>query len=139
MAPPRAPYPRHVRYGVRYQARLDTETSTKIEELAGTFHRTRAAVLRSVMQWGLAQSRGWIVDRSIPASVHLVHVLVEPAMMQHVQNAAVTHRVSVAAWLRHATRQITQADFPASWRAGVWVCVHPVSVQVLGGIPAIGA
>jgi len=39
-------------------------------------------------------------------------------MMQHVQNAAVTHRVSAAAWLRHAIRQVTQADFPASWRAG---------------------
>ena len=34
MTPPRAPYPRHVRYGVRYQARLDAETSAKLEELA---------------------------------------------------------------------------------------------------------
>ena len=117
MTPPRAPYPRHVRYGVRYQARLDTETSAKLEELARIFHRTRAAVLRSIMQWGLTPTGGWVVDRSIPASVHLVHVLVEPAMMQHMQNAAVTHRVNVAAWLRHAIRQVTQADFPESWRA----------------------
>lgn len=38
-----------------------------------------------------------------------------------------------------ATRQVTQADFPASWRVGVWVCLHAGSIQILGGIPAIGA
>ena len=56
MAPPRAPYPRHVRYGVRYQARLDAETSATLEELARIFHRTRTEVLRYVMPWGLTHT-----------------------------------------------------------------------------------
>jgi predicted transcriptional regulator len=34
-----------------------------------------------------------------------------------VQDAAATHRTSVAAWLRHAMRQVTPDDFPASWHA----------------------
>jgi hypothetical protein len=62
MTPPRAPYPRHVRYGVRYQARLGAQTSATLEELAGIFHRTRAAVLRSVMPWGLTPTNRVIID-----------------------------------------------------------------------------
>jgi hypothetical protein len=50
MTPARAPHPRHVRYSVRYQARLDAETSAKIEELARTFHRKRSVVLRELVR-----------------------------------------------------------------------------------------
>jgi hypothetical protein len=50
MTPPRAPQPRHIRYSVRYQARLDAETAARLEALAARFHRTRAQVLRHVMQ-----------------------------------------------------------------------------------------
>jgi hypothetical protein len=49
MTPPRDPQPRHVRYSVRHQARLDAETHVKLEELAAAFHRKRSAILRSVM------------------------------------------------------------------------------------------
>jgi hypothetical protein len=35
-----------------------------------------------------------------------------------VQESATAHGVSVAAWVRQAMRQVTLADFPASWRAG---------------------
>jgi predicted transcriptional regulator len=39
-----------------------------------------------------------------------------PELVQQVQDAADTHGVSVAAWLRHAMRQVTYSDFPPSWR-----------------------
>jgi predicted transcriptional regulator len=117
MTPPHAPYPRHVRYGVRYQARLDAETFEKLAELARAFHRKRGPILRHVMQWGLRHAKGWTIEPSVPASAHLVHVLVEPAVMQEVQAAADHQQVSVATWLRHAMRQVTHDDFPASWRA----------------------
>jgi predicted transcriptional regulator len=45
-------------------------------------------------------------------------MLVGPDLLQQVQEAAEAHGVSVAAWLRQAMRQVTLADFPASWRAG---------------------
>jgi predicted HicB family RNase H-like nuclease len=48
--------------------------------------------------------------------VVLVHVLVEPALMEQVQEAAAGHGASVAAWVRCALRQVTLQDFPASWR-----------------------
>jgi predicted transcriptional regulator len=118
MTAPQARHPRHVHYGVRYQARFDAETSAKLSELAHTFRRKRAPILRHVMQWGLSHSKGWTIEQSLPGSAHLVHVLVEPAVMQQVQAAADRQQVNVATWLRHAMRQVTHEDFPASWRAG---------------------
>jgi hypothetical protein len=118
MTPPRAPHQRHVRYSVRHHARLDAETHAKLEELAAAIHRKRSAILRYVMQWGLVHGRAWTIDPSIPASVHLVHVLVEPAVMLQVEDAAAARGASVAAWLRYAMRQVTLEDFPASWRTG---------------------
>jgi hypothetical protein len=118
MHPPPETRPRHRRYSVRRQARLDAETHAELEELAYTSHPKRAAILRFVMQWGLTRTQGWTVDRIIPASVHLVPLLVEPAMLQQVQAAANAHGADVAAWERHAMRQVTPEDFPASWRLG---------------------
>jgi predicted transcriptional regulator len=109
--------PRTRRYSVRYQARLDAETHTKLEELAAAFHRKRSAILHSVMQWGLTQTRGWTVGMAIPGTVRTVSILLEPALLQHVQEAAAAHGTTVAAWVRHAMRQVTIEDFPASWRA----------------------
>jgi predicted transcriptional regulator len=117
MTPPRAPHPRHVRYSVRHQARLDAETHAKLEKLAHTFHRKLSAILRYVMQWGLTHGQAWTIDRSIPAMVHMVAMLVEPGLLQQVQDAAATHGVTVAAWVHHALRQVTLDDFPASWHA----------------------
>jgi predicted transcriptional regulator len=118
MPPILEPQPRQRRYSVRCQARLDTETNAKLEELVSALHRKRAAILRHVMQWGLAHTRGWRVDPSTPERPQLVHMLVAPELYQQVQDAAAAHGVSVAAWLRHALRQKTPEDFPASWRAG---------------------
>jgi hypothetical protein len=46
MNPPLEPQPRQRRYSIRYQARLEAETMTTLEELAGTFHRKRGQILR---------------------------------------------------------------------------------------------
>jgi predicted transcriptional regulator len=117
MHPPPEPQPRQRRYRVRRQARLDAETHAKLEELARTFHRKRVAILRFVMGWGLTHTQGWTIDPSIPDRPHLVHTLVEPELLQRVQAAAAAHGADVAAWERHATRQVTRDDFPPSWRA----------------------
>jgi hypothetical protein len=81
----RAPHARYVRYRARHQARLDAETSAKLEEFAAAFHWKRSAVLRCVMRWGLTQTQGWIIDQSVPTTVQLVPLLVEPALLQQVQ------------------------------------------------------
>jgi len=70
------------------------------------------------MQVGLGHSQGWTLDLSIPASAHLIHIMVEPTLMHHMRDAAAAHHIRVAAWLRHAVRQVTRDDFPASWLAG---------------------
>jgi predicted transcriptional regulator len=118
MNPPPEPQPRQRRYRARRQARLDAETSAKLEELARTFHRKRAAVLRFVMEWGLTHATGWTLDPSIPDRPHLVHMLVDLELLQQVQDAADAHSVSVAAWLRHAMRLVIPENFPAGWRVG---------------------
>jgi predicted transcriptional regulator len=117
MNTPPAPRPRQRRYSVRRQARLDAETHATLAVLANTFHRKRAAILRFVMGWGLTQTREWTIDPSIPDRPHLMHMLVNPELVQQVQEAADAHGTSVAAWLRHAVRQVTRDDFPPSWRA----------------------
>jgi predicted transcriptional regulator len=116
-APPQ-PQPRRRRYTARHQARLDAETHAKLAELSSGFHRKRAAILHYVMQWGLAHTEGWTIDLSIPDRPHLVHMLVQPELLQQVQDAADAHGVSMATWLRHAMHQVTPEDFPPSWRAG---------------------
>jgi hypothetical protein len=103
MHPPPEPQPRQRRYSVRRQARLDAETHAKLEELARTFHRKRAQILRYVMQWGLAHTTGWTVDPSSLDRAHLVHMLVNSELLQEVQDAADAHRTSVAAWVRRYT------------------------------------
>jgi predicted DNA-binding protein len=70
------------------------------------------------MQWGITHGPAWIVDRSIPASPHIVPLLLEPELLQQVQAAADAHSAAVASWLRHAMRQVTAGDFPPSWQAG---------------------
>jgi predicted transcriptional regulator len=110
--------PRHTRYSVRWQARLDPETHAKLEELARTFHRKRSAILRHVMQWGLRHSEGWTIDRHPVVAVPPVPVLLEPELLQQMWDAAAAHHASVAAWMRQAMRNVTMADFPARWLAG---------------------
>jgi predicted transcriptional regulator len=116
---PQAPHHRRVRYSVRYQARLDAETAAKLQELAAGFHRKRSAILRHAMQWGLTQTRGWTVDRAVPGTVRTVGMLLEPELLQQVQEAAAAHGATVAAWVRHTLQQVTIEDFSENWRLGV--------------------
>jgi predicted transcriptional regulator len=105
-----------VRYSARHQARLDAETHAKLEELAAAFHRKRSATLRHAMQWGLTQTRGWTVDRAVPGTVRTVDMLLEPELLQQVQEGAAVHGATVAVWLRQAMRQVTLEEFPGSWQ-----------------------
>ena len=117
MTPPHATHHRHVRYSVRHQARLDAETHAKLEDLVAGFHRKRSAILRYVMQWGLTQTREWAVDLAVPGTVRTVGMLLEPELLQQVQEVAAAHSATVAAWVRHAMRQVSPSDFPDSWHA----------------------
>jgi predicted DNA-binding protein len=110
--------PRHKRYSVRWQARLDPETHAKLQELTQTLHRKQAQILRYVMVWGLDPVQIWKPNHQRSDRTHLVHMLVDPELFQQVQTAAETHGVAVAAWVRLAMQHITLEDFPASWRAG---------------------
>ena len=119
MHPRPEPQPRQRRYHVRHQVRLNAETHAKLEALTNTFHRKRAQILRHVMEWGLTHTHEWTVDLSIPDRPHLVHMLMDPELLQQMQDAADAHGTSVAAWLRHAMRQVTRDDFPPSWQPAV--------------------
>jgi hypothetical protein len=91
------PQPRQRRYRVRHQARLDAETHTTLETWARDFHRKRAAILCYVMQWGLTHTTVWTIDLSTPDRPQLVHILVEPDLLQQVQEAADARGITVAA------------------------------------------
>jgi hypothetical protein len=56
---------------------------------------------------------------AFPGTVCTLRLLLEPELLQQVQEATVAHDATIAAWLRQAMRQVTIDDFPASWRAGV--------------------
>lgn len=118
MPPSLGPQPCQRCYSVRHQARLDAETHAKLQVLAASFHRKRSAILRFAMPWGLRHSAGWTIDRSPVIAVPPVPLLLDPELLQQVQDAATAHDASVAAWLRHAVRHIRLNEFPASWRAG---------------------
>jgi len=118
MNPAQPPQARHVRYSVRHQARLDAETHAKLVAFASTFHRKRSAILRRMLRWGLLHSTGWTIDRSPVATVPPMPMMLEPEILQQVQDAAAAHGVSMAAWLREAMRRVTADDFPAGWRTG---------------------
>jgi predicted transcriptional regulator len=117
MIPAPGPQPHQQHYSARRQARLDEETHARLEELATAFHRKLSPALRFVMSWGLTHTQGWTIDQSIAATVPRVPVLLEPDLLQQVQEAAAAHGVTVAAWVRHAMRQVTPDDFPLSWHA----------------------
>jgi hypothetical protein len=112
------PHPRQRRYSLRRQARLDTEAQATLEELPHNFHRTRAAILHYVMDWGATHTTIWPIDPAIPDRPHLVHLLVGPERLRQVQAAAEAHGGTMAARVRQAMRQVTLDDFPPSWRAG---------------------
>jgi hypothetical protein len=111
--------PRQPRASIRMDARLDTMTRAKLEDLATQFHRSHAAVLRQVMCWGLSCMPSGQVSRDhIQGPVRHLFFVVESELHQRVRAAAEAAGANVAPWLRHMLREITAVDFPPSWRAG---------------------
>jgi hypothetical protein len=96
-------------------AGLDTTTRAKLETLATAFQRSRAAVLRQVMQWGL--DRVGPIDTTVPKRIASCFFMVDAALHQQVKAAATGAGVDVAPWMRHMMRHIRRADFPKSWQA----------------------
>jgi predicted transcriptional regulator len=110
---------RRPRASIRMDARLDTMTRAKLEGLATQFHRSRAAVLRQVMHWGLSREPSGQVNReATQGPVRRLFFIVESELYQQVRRAAGAAGGAIAPWLRHMLREITVVDFPASWRAG---------------------
>jgi hypothetical protein len=95
-------------------AGLDTPTRAKLERLATGFQRSRAAVLRQVMQWGLGQPRP--VVPQVPRRTTSCFFMVEAALHQQVKAAAQAAGIDVAPWMRHMMREIRSTDFPKSWQ-----------------------
>jgi hypothetical protein len=103
-----ATQPRHVRDSARHQARLNAETHAKLQKLVAACDRKPSAVLRLVRQWGLTQTQGWTIDRSLPATVQPVAMPVEPELLQQVQEAASAQGASY----RAIAEQLTAAGVP---------------------------
>jgi len=81
--------PRQPRHTIRMDARLDTMTRAKLEDLANQFHRSRAAVLRQVMHWGLScESSGQIDRDDIQGPVQHLFFIVNSQLHQQVRQAA---------------------------------------------------
>jgi predicted DNA-binding protein len=94
----------------------DAKTRAKLESLTTGFQRSRAAVLRQVLQWGLGQA-GPIASK-VPRRLTSFFFIADAELHQQVKDAAQAAGVDVAPWLRHMMRQVRQADFPKSWQAG---------------------
>jgi hypothetical protein len=102
---------------IRMDARLDTTTRAIREDLATQLHRSRAAVLRQVMLWGLSREQTGPVDHdNAQGPVHHLFVMVDAELHQRVRDTAKAAGLDVAPWLRHLLRVVTRADFPASWQ-----------------------
>ena len=95
-------------------AGLDTLTRAKLERLATGFQRSRAEVLRQVLQWGLGRT-GPVVPQ-VPGQTTACFFMVDAALHQQVKAAVAAAGVDVAPWMRHMMRQMTKADFPKSWQ-----------------------
>jgi hypothetical protein len=119
--PVRAP-PDHTlhdpRASMRVDARLDATTRATVDDLATRFHRTRAAVLCHIMQWGLdCGPMDTREQEGLQGPVHHLYCYVDSHLYAAVHKAATTAGVTIAPWLRHMVRRITVADFPGSWQA----------------------
>ena len=115
MHTPPDPQPRR---SIRMDAGLDAQTRAKLEDLATQFGRSRAAVLRHVMDWGLRRKHPGPIDDTTSNPVQHLFFIVGPELHRQVKDAAQSAGVDVAPWMRHMMRRVTTADFPESWRAG---------------------
>jgi hypothetical protein len=101
-------------------ARLDLATRGKVDNLAQHFHQRRAAVLCHIMQWGLGRGQPETLDHGTSqGQVRHLYLYVEAELHEQVQKAATAGGMKIAPWLRHMVRQITIAEFPASWQEAI--------------------
>jgi predicted transcriptional regulator len=56
---------------------------------------------------------------AVPGTGRTLSMLLEPELLQQMQEAAAVYGASMAAWLREAVRRVTRDDLPDSWRTGV--------------------
>src|SRR5262245_36826308 len=102
---------------VRMDARLDQTTRQKVDDLATRLDRPRAAVLCHIMEWGLSHGQTRTLNQGEAQSpVRHLYLYVASDFYAQVQKAATAAGVKFAPWLRHMVRQISIADFPASWQ-----------------------
>jgi hypothetical protein len=102
---------------VRMDARLDTMTRTKVDDLAKRFHKPRAAVVCYIMQWGLSRGPTEKFDGGASEGpVRHLSLYVDTELHEHIERAATAVSMYIAPWLRAMVRQITLTDFPASWQ-----------------------
>jgi hypothetical protein len=88
-----------------------------VDDLAIHFRRTRAAVLRHIMRWGLSRERMAALDQGEPQGpVRHLYCYVDADLYQAVQQASTALGVHLAPWLRQMVGHILITDFPASWQ-----------------------
>src|SRR5262245_20114586 len=98
-------------------ARLDQRTRQKVDDFAARFHQPRAAVLCHIIHWGVSREPIEPLDQgNLQGPVLHLSLYVASDLHEQVQKAATFSDVKTATWLRHMVRQITIADFPASWQ-----------------------
>jgi hypothetical protein len=102
---------------IHMDARLDAMTRAKVDDLARHFRQPRAAVLCHIMNWGLRREQTGPFDQGEShGPVRHLYLYVASALHARVEQAATAAGVNIAPWVRHMVRQITVADFPASWQ-----------------------
>jgi hypothetical protein len=107
---------REPRTSIRIDARLDATTRAKVDELTQRFHQPRAAVVCHIMHWGLSRGRAELRDGGgAEGPVRHLYLYVDIELHAQVEQAATAAGMKIAPWLRAMVRQITTADFPASW------------------------
>jgi predicted DNA-binding protein len=98
-------------------ARLDSMTRAKVDDLAQHFGRPRAAVLCHIMQWDLSHIQTCPLDQGdAQGPMRHLHLHIASDLHEGIEKAATAVGMKIAPWLRHMVRQITMADFPTSWQ-----------------------
>jgi predicted transcriptional regulator len=106
-----------LRTSIRMDARLDSATRAKVDELAQRFHQPRAAVVCHIMQCGLSRGQAELLDGGgTEGPVRHLYLCVDTTLHARVERAVMATGVKMAPWLRSTVRQITLTDFPASWQ-----------------------